>query len=83
MINPENSEPFYLYVAGEAGTGKSFLLCLMIEFMNRLPKKSGQELDKPVSITVAPTGVAAYIVNGSTIESALGIIPQNKKVYIY
>ena len=36
-------------------------------------KRSGVELDKPVSLTLAPTGVAAYIVGGSTIESALGM----------
>ena len=74
--------PFYLYIAGDAGTGKSFVLRLMIEFMNRLPKQSGQELEKPYSITIAPTGVAAYLINGSTIESALGIQPQKKKVHL-
>ena len=75
-------KPFYLYIGGEAGTGKSFLLKLMIEATNRLPHYSGQSLDKPFSITVAPTGVAAYIVNGSTIESALGIQPMRRKTYV-
>ena len=50
--------------------------------MNRLPKQSGQELEKPYSITIAPTGVAAYLINGSTIESALDIQPQKKKVHL-
>ena len=83
VIEEDNSDPFYLYVAGEAGTGKSFLLRLLIEFMNRIPKRSGHELDKPASITVAPTGVAAYLVNGSTIESALGINPQKRRNFIH
>ena len=74
-------DPFYLYIAGEAGTGKSFLLRLMIEFVKRLPKQSGQELNKPVHITVAPTGVAAYLVNGSTIESAFSLISDRKSRY--
>ena len=84
LYRHEDSEPFYLYVAGEAGTGKSFLLCLMIEFSNRLQKRSGQALaeHKPVSITVAPTGVAAFLVNGSTIESALGINPQQRRNFV-
>ena len=77
-----SSEPFYCYVSGEAGTGKSFLLRLMIEFVNRLPKSSGQELDKPVQITLAPTGVAAFIVHGTTIESGLGLQPNNRKSHI-
>ena len=82
MMDVSSNDPFYLYIAGEAGTGKSYLLRLMIEFVNRLPKRSGQELDKPVSITIAPTGVAAYLVDGSTIESALGIQPQSKKNHL-
>ena len=78
----ENSAPFYLYIGGEAGTGKSFLLKLMIEAVNRLPRYSGQALGKPFSLTVAPTGIAACNVNGSTIESALGMQPQKRKSYI-
>ena len=77
--DPTDEEPFYLYIGGEAGTGKSFLLKLFIEAVNRLQKYSGQELDKPYYITIAPTGVAAYIVNGSTIESALGINANNRR----
>ena len=82
ITDQTENTPFYLYIGGEAGTGKSFLLRLMIEATNRLPHYSGQELDKPFSITVAPTGVAAYIVNGTTIESALGIQPQRWRSYV-
>ena len=82
ITDQTENTPFYLYIGGEAGTGKSFLLRLMIEATNRLPHYSGQQLDKPFSITVAPTGVAAYIVNGSTIESALGIQPQRWRSYV-
>ena len=82
ITDQTDNTPFHLYIGGEAGTGKSFLLKLMIEATNRLPHYSGQLLDKPFSITVAPTGVAAYIVNGSTIESALGIQPMRRKTYV-
>ena len=68
-----DDDPFYLYIGGEAGTGKSFLLKLMIDAVKQLGKRSGHELEKPVGITIAPTGVAAYLVNGTTIESALGM----------
>ena len=82
-INSGNDDdPFYTYIGGEAGTGKSFLLRLMIDAVKQFGKRSGRELDKPVSLTIAPTGVAAYLVNGSTIESALGMQPQKGRSYV-
>ena len=57
--DPVDTNPFYLYIGGEAGTGKSFLLKLMIEAVKRLKNYSGQSLEKPFCITIAPTGVAA------------------------
>ena len=75
VMDVNNSDPFYLYIGGEAGTGKSYLLKLLMEAARRIPKMSGQELDKPQYLAMAPTGVAAYIIQGSTIESALGIMP--------
>ena len=81
-INSGNDDdPFYTYIGGEAGTGKSFVLKLMIDAVKQLGKRSGRELEKPVSITIAPTGVAAYLVNGTTIESALGMQPQKGRNY--
>eukprot|EP00092_Neocalanus_flemingeri_P022722 GFUD01024642.1.p1 GENE.GFUD01024642.1~~GFUD01024642.1.p1 ORF type:complete len:2733 (+),score=580.47 GFUD01024642.1:994-8199(+) len=77
-----DDDPLYLYIGGEAGTGKSYVLRLMIDAVKQLGKRSGRELEKPVSITIAPTGVAAYLVNGTTIESALGMQPQKGRSYI-
>ena len=54
----------------------------MINAAKKRGKRSGAELDKPFSITVAPTGVAAYLVNGTTIESALKIQPSKDRTYI-
>ena len=79
MKDHEDGDALFMYIGGEAGTGKSFLLKLMIEAVRRLPRYSGQTLDKPFSITIAPTGIAACNVGGSTIESALGIQPQKRK----
>ena len=67
--------PFYLYIAGEAGTGKSFLLKIMIEVIKHLKLTTGDDLRKPPAIVMAPTANAAYIINGKTIESALGMLP--------
>ena len=76
-----DDDPFYIYIGGEAGKGKSFVLKLMIDAVKQLGNRSGRDLEKPVSITIAPTGVAAYLVNGTTIESALGMEPQKAMNY--
>ena len=55
---------------------------LMIDAVKQMGIRSGRELEKPVSLTIAPTGVAAYLVNGTTIESALGMQPQKSRSYL-
>jgi energy-coupling factor transporter ATP-binding protein EcfA2 len=65
---------------GESGTGKSFLLKLMIEIIKHISMKSGDELQKPPAIVMAPTANAAYIVNGKTVDS-LGIIPRKENAF--
>ena len=71
--NDLEEKPFYLYIGGEAGTGKSFLLQKIIYAIRQIKVKSGQELDKPTVLVMAPTANAAYIIKGKTIESALHI----------
>ena len=56
--------PFHCYIAGEAGTGKSHLLKLLIYAIRQLKVKSGQELDKPSVIVMAPTANAAFLIKG-------------------
>ena len=75
-------EPIYLYIAGEAGTGKSFLLKLLIEVVKLLKLKAGDELEKPAAIVMAPTANAAYIINGKTIESSLGMLPRKRNTFV-
>jgi hypothetical protein len=70
-----------VYIGGEAGTGKSYLLKLMLEIVKYLRLKSGSELNKPASIVMAPTANAAYIIKGKTIESALGMFPQQRHTF--
>ena len=65
--------PFNLYIGGEAGTGKSYVLKLLIYGIRQLKVKSGQELDKPTVIVMAPTANAAFAIKGKTIESAMHI----------
>ena len=57
------------------------MLNLIIDALKYLEKSSGDELKKPKVLVVAPTATAAAIVKGKTIESALGISPQNHYNY--
>jgi len=54
----------YFFITGSAGTGKSFIINLITEDLRK--KKSNYLL-------LAPTGVAAQIIGGQTIHSALRI----------
>ncbi|NRA06503.1 MAG: AAA family ATPase, partial [Nitrosopumilus sp.] len=73
IASDSEENPFYCYIAGEAGTGKSHLLKLLIYAIRQLKVKSGQELDKPSVIVMAPTANAAFLIKGKTIESAMHI----------
>lgn len=56
-----------VYLAGLGGTGKSFILEIIINW--------ARSIDKNV-IVCAPTGIAALNIGGSTIHRALGIRPE-------
>ena len=70
-----NEKPCYLFLAGEAGTGKSHLVQVLIEAVKIIKLKAGAELKKPPVIVMAPTANAAFIIGGKTIDSALGFSP--------
>ena len=77
----ENEQPFYLFLTGNAGTGKSFLLKVLIEAVKHMKISPGNELKKPPLIVMAPTANAASIVGGKTIDSVLGFNPTDINNY--
>lgn len=79
--NDLEEKPLYLYIAGEAGTGKSFLVQKPIYAIRQVKVKSGRELDKPTVIVMAPTANAAFIIRGKTVESALHINMEEKNSF--
>ena len=82
MVSSNETEPpVYLYLAGNAGTGKSFLTNVMIEAVKSMKIKAGDELNKPPVIVMAPTANAAHIVCGKTIDSVLGFNPLDVNHY--
>ena len=70
-----NERPVYLFLSGNAGTGKSFLVKLLIEAIKWIKIKPGTELQKPPVIVMAPTANAAFIIGGKTIDSVLNFLP--------
>jgi ABC-type polar amino acid transport system ATPase subunit len=74
----EDDAPFYLYIGGESGTGKSCLLKmkLMIEMLRHL------KLNKPSAIVMASTANASNIIKGKPIESALGMLPRKWNSFV-
>ena len=76
-----NERPVYLFISGNAGTGKSFLVKLLIEAIKLIKIKPGSDLQKPPVIVMAPTANAAFIIGGKTVDSVLGFIPGDKNRY--
>ena len=58
-------EPFYLFITGEAGTGKSHLISVIKKHIERSHTGS-----QNACMLVAPTGVTAFNIGGLTIHYA-------------
>jgi hypothetical protein len=81
-LNDDSPVPFHLYIFGRAGTGKTFLMKTLIEATKLILMKSGDDLSKPSVLVLSPTASAARLINGQTIESALGIyITDDREAY--
>ena len=75
MLNNDNNEPdpnpFYVFLSGGAGVGKTYLVSVLIEYLKRSLLFPGQNVDECPSVAVtASTGKAAFNVNGTTLHSA-------------
>uniref|UniRef100_A0A7M5V9S6 ATP-dependent DNA helicase n=2 Tax=Clytia hemisphaerica TaxID=252671 RepID=A0A7M5V9S6_9CNID len=71
---PRNIEPFRIFLTGGGGVGKSHLLTTIYHSLSKLLMYRGGEPTKERILVLAPTGVAAINVNGTTIHTGL-IIP--------
>ena len=68
----------HLFVTGNAGTGKSHLVKTIYHSLTKTFSYRANSLDKPKVLLIAPTGVAAININGTTMHTALGL-PLGKK----
>ena len=74
-------KPYHLYISGSGGVGKSHVISLLrhitIKYLRYLPHVTPNDL---LCLTCAPTGTAAFNINGMTIHSAF-LIPITMRTY--
>ena len=69
-----SNQPFYRFLSGGAGTGKSYVLKAIRESAERYFKtRPGVDFEHHWTMTLAPTGKAAFIASGATIHSVLHV----------
>lgn len=62
----------HIVVHGGAGTGKSAVIKVISQWMERILRQPGDNPDKPYILITAPTGTCASAINGSTLHSTFG-----------
>ena len=72
-IKPEKVDPIYIYISGSGGTGKSHLIRNLYHTATKTFRHGQSNAEKPTVLLMAPTGVAAININGTTIHTALAI----------
>ena len=66
-------KPFHIFLTGGAGVGKSHFIKTIFLSISKLLSFKGGDSEKPRILHLAPTGVAAINIDGTTIHTALGI----------
>ena len=73
VLSLQNLEPFHIFLTGNAGCGKSFLMKVLYQSLTKTLSYGNMSVDKPKVLLMAPTGVAAINIDGTTIHTALNI----------
>merc|ERR1712055_267516 len=74
LMDIDDEEQYFLYLYGQAGTGKTYLLNTIIPALEFKSLKSGVGLAKPLVLVMSPTASAAkHLLYGDTIHGALKI----------
>ncbi|GBN51490.1 hypothetical protein AVEN_267640-1 [Araneus ventricosus] len=72
-LRTEPNKRLYIMIEGAAGTGKSFLIDIIVQMLIRIFEKPDQDPTQPTVLKLAPTGKAASNIQGETLHHALGI----------
>lgn len=66
--------PLKIYSSGSAGVGKSYLINLLYQLItNYYDNEPGGDLDKMIVVLAAPSGKAAYLIDGMTLHTAFSL----------
>ena len=69
-----SDKPFYAFVSGAGGVGKSHLIKSIYQAaLKYYNAKAGDDFHRVHILLLAPTGKTAYLIKGNTIHSALAI----------
>ena len=69
-----SDKPFYAFLSGSGGVGKSHLIKSIYQAaLKYYNAKAGQDFRRAHILLLAPTGKAAYLIKGNTIHSAVAI----------
>ena len=75
--------PFYCFLSGGAGVGKSHLTKVLYQAaLKYYNTRAGDDFNQIKVILLAPTGKAAYTIKGNTVHSALAV-PANQSLRNY
>ena len=66
-------ETLHIFSNGDAGCGESFLMKVIHQSLTKIFSYENVSLDKPKVLLMAPTGVAAINIDGTTVHTALNI----------
>ena len=77
-----NIDPFFVFLTGGAGVGKSHLVRCIYTEATRILAKTSENPDSIVVLKVAPTGVAAFNIQGLTIHSAFSLPLRMRLPYV-
>ena len=74
LMDIDEDKQYFLYLYGQAGTGKTYLLNNLIPALEFKSLKLGVDMTKPSILVMSPTAAAAkHLVYGDTIHGALKI----------
>jgi hypothetical protein len=72
-LKPSKVDPLYLFVTGGGGAGKSHLIRAIYHTVTKIFRHAPMNPELPSCLLMAPTGVAAININGTTVHTALAI----------
>ncbi|CAB4037856.1 ATP-dependent DNA helicase PIF1, partial [Paramuricea clavata] len=72
-LKPSKVDPIHVFVTGGGGAGKSHLIKAIYHTVTKTFRYAPMNSELPSVLLMAPTGVAAININGTTVNTALAI----------